>query len=86
MIFEQIATGGCQSYFIACGETCTAAVIDPEVRQLARYQALATQYGARIRYVVEGRQRRHRDERDLTRIHRKLLPGLELRPLSKIVR
>jgi hypothetical protein len=44
MIFEQIATGGCQSYFIACGETCTAAVIDPEVRQLARYQALATQY------------------------------------------
>ena len=53
MIFEQIATGGCQSYFIACGETCTAAVIDPEVRQLARYQALATQYGARIRYVVD---------------------------------
>lgn len=53
MIFEQIATGGCQSYFIACGETCTAAVIDPEMRQLARYQALATQYGARIRYVVD---------------------------------
>lgn len=53
MIFEQIATGGCQSYFIACGETCTAAVIDPEVRQLARYQALATQYGARIRYVID---------------------------------
>ncbi|MBX3431697.1 MAG: MBL fold metallo-hydrolase [Hyphomonadaceae bacterium] len=53
MIFEQIATGGCQSYFIACGETCTAAVIDPEVRQLARYQALATQYSARIRYVID---------------------------------
>ena len=53
MIFEQIATGGCQSYFVACGETCTAAVIDPEVRQLARYQALATQYGARIRYVID---------------------------------
>lgn len=53
MIFEQVATGGCQSYFIACGDTCTAAVIDPEVRQIARYQALATQYGARIRYVID---------------------------------
>ena len=53
MIFEQIATGGCQSYFLACGETCTAAVIDPEVRQLARYQALAAQHGARIRYVID---------------------------------
>jgi len=53
MIFEQVATGGCQSYFIACGDTCTAAVIDPGVRQIARYQALATQYGARIRYVID---------------------------------
>lgn len=53
MIFEQVATGGCQSYFIACGDTSAAAVIDPEVRQIARYQALATQYGARIRYVID---------------------------------
>ncbi len=53
MIFEQVATGGCQSYLIACGETCTAAVIDPEVRQINRYQALATQHGVRIRYVID---------------------------------
>ena len=53
MIFEQVATGGCQSYLIGCGETCTAAVIDPEVRQINRYQALATQHGVRIRYVID---------------------------------
>jgi len=53
MIFEQIATGGCQSYLIGCGETCAAAVIDPEVRQIERYKALAAQHGVRIRYVID---------------------------------
>ena len=53
MIFEQVATGGCQSYLIACGETCAGAIIDPEVRQMDRYQALATQHGVRIRYVID---------------------------------
>jgi glyoxylase-like metal-dependent hydrolase (beta-lactamase superfamily II)/rhodanese-related sulfurtransferase len=53
MIFEQVATGGCQSYLIGCGETCAGAVIDPEVRQLNRYQALAAQHGVRIRYVID---------------------------------
>lgn len=53
MIFEQVATGGCQSYLIGCGETCAAAVIDPEVCQLNRYQALAAQHGVRIRYVID---------------------------------
>ncbi len=53
MIFEQVATGGCQSYLIGCGETCAAALIDPEVRQINRYQALAAQHGVRIRYVID---------------------------------
>lgn len=53
MIFEQVATGGCQSYLIGCSETCAAAVIDPEVRQLNRYQALAAQHGVRIRYIID---------------------------------
>lgn len=53
MIFEQVATGGCQSYLIGCGDTCAGAVIDPEVRQLNRYQALAAQHGLRIRYVID---------------------------------
>lgn len=53
MIFEQIATGGCQSYLIGCAETCAAAMIDPEVRQIERYKALAAQHGVRIRYVID---------------------------------
>ena len=31
MIFEQIATGGCQSYLVGCADTCVAALIDPEL-------------------------------------------------------
>ena len=53
MIFEQVATGGCQSYLIGCADTCAAAVIDPEVSQLDRYLALAARHGLRIRYVVD---------------------------------
>lgn len=53
MIFEQVATGGCQSYLIGCPDTCAGAIIDPEVRQVARYQALAAQHGIRIRYVID---------------------------------
>jgi glyoxylase-like metal-dependent hydrolase (beta-lactamase superfamily II)/rhodanese-related sulfurtransferase len=53
MIFEQVATGGCQSYVVGCADTCAAAIIDPEIRQLARYQALAAQHGLRIRYVID---------------------------------
>ena len=53
MIFEQIATGGCQSYLIGCEETCAAALIDPEIRQIDRYHASAARDGVRIRYVVD---------------------------------
>ncbi|HSN38867.1 MAG TPA: MBL fold metallo-hydrolase [Burkholderiales bacterium] len=53
MIFEQIATGGCQSYVIGCTDTCAAAVIDPEIRQIDRYIGIATREGLRIRYVID---------------------------------
>jgi glyoxylase-like metal-dependent hydrolase (beta-lactamase superfamily II)/rhodanese-related sulfurtransferase len=53
MIFEQIATGGCQSYLIGCGDTCLAALIDPEVRRIDRYKALAAQHGVRIQYIID---------------------------------
>jgi glyoxylase-like metal-dependent hydrolase (beta-lactamase superfamily II)/rhodanese-related sulfurtransferase len=53
MIFEQIATGGCQSYLIGCPETFQAALIDPEVRQVDHYLGLASQLGVRIRYLVD---------------------------------
>ncbi|HEX6999860.1 MAG TPA: MBL fold metallo-hydrolase [Gammaproteobacteria bacterium] len=53
MIFEQIATGGCQSYLIGCEETCAAALIDPETRQIDRYCASAAREGLRIHYVID---------------------------------
>lgn len=53
MIFEQIATGGCQSYLIGCGDTCAAALIDPELSQIDRYQALAARDGLRVRYLID---------------------------------
>ena len=53
MLFEQIATGGCQSYLIGCGDTCAAALIDPETSQIDRYQALAARDGLRFHYVID---------------------------------
>ncbi len=53
MIFEQVATGGCQSYLLGCPTTRAAALIDPEVQQIDRYMALANQLGIRIKYVVD---------------------------------
>jgi glyoxylase-like metal-dependent hydrolase (beta-lactamase superfamily II)/rhodanese-related sulfurtransferase len=53
MIFERIATGGCQSYLIGCSETCAAALIDPEIRQVDRYLGCAAREGLRIRYVID---------------------------------
>jgi glyoxylase-like metal-dependent hydrolase (beta-lactamase superfamily II)/rhodanese-related sulfurtransferase len=53
MIFEQVTTGGCQSYLVGCSDTCSAALIDPEVRQIDRYHALASRDGLRIKFVVD---------------------------------
>jgi glyoxylase-like metal-dependent hydrolase (beta-lactamase superfamily II)/rhodanese-related sulfurtransferase len=53
MLFEQIATGGCQSYLVGCKDKCVAALIDPEISQLDRYQGLLTQHGLRLRYVID---------------------------------
>ena len=53
MIFEQIASGGCQSYLVGCDETCAAALIDPEISQIDRYLALAAKHGLRIRFLID---------------------------------
>jgi glyoxylase-like metal-dependent hydrolase (beta-lactamase superfamily II)/rhodanese-related sulfurtransferase len=53
MLFEQIATGGCQSYLVGCSETCVAALIDPELSQIDHYIALAARDGVRIRYLID---------------------------------
>ena len=53
MLFEQVTTGGCQSYLIGCADRRAAAVIDPELSQIDRYRGLAGREGLRIRYIVE---------------------------------
>lgn len=53
MIFEQIATGGCQSYLVGCEATMAAVLIDPELSRIDRYLGLAHQHGLAIRYVVD---------------------------------
>jgi glyoxylase-like metal-dependent hydrolase (beta-lactamase superfamily II)/rhodanese-related sulfurtransferase len=53
MIFEQIATGGCQSYLLGCDDTMAAILIDPAQQQIDRYIGLAAQHGLRIRYVMD---------------------------------
>ena len=53
MIFEQVATGGCQSYLVGCDQTRTAALIDPEISQLDHYLGLAARDGLRIRYLID---------------------------------
>jgi glyoxylase-like metal-dependent hydrolase (beta-lactamase superfamily II) len=53
MIFEQVATGGCQSYLVGCSETLSATLIDPEISQIDRYKALAAREGLHIRYVID---------------------------------
>ncbi len=53
MIFEQIATGGCQSYLIGCPDACVAALIDPEIRQVDHYHGSLARGGLRLRYVID---------------------------------
>jgi glyoxylase-like metal-dependent hydrolase (beta-lactamase superfamily II)/rhodanese-related sulfurtransferase len=53
MIFEQIATGGCQSYLVGCADTFAGALIDPELSQVDRYVALAARDSLRIRYLID---------------------------------
>ena len=53
MIFEQIATGGCQSYLVGCADTLNAVLIDPELSQVDRYRGLVTRNGLHVRYVID---------------------------------
>lgn len=71
MIFEQIATGGCQSYLVGCADKCAAVLIDPEIRQVNRYLALAARDGLRIHYVIDTHT--HADHFSATRQLAKML-------------
>jgi len=53
MIFEQIATGGCQSYLLGCEATCAAVLIDPELSRIDLYRGLLAQHGLSAKYVID---------------------------------
>lgn len=53
MIFEQLATGGCQSYLIGCAASGAAVAIDPVLSQTDHILALAARHGLRIRYLID---------------------------------
>ena len=53
MIFEEIRSGGCCSYVVACGVTCAGVVIDPELSQIDRTLALIGKAGVRVHYVID---------------------------------
>ncbi len=53
MIFEQIATGGCQSYLLACQDTQAAVLIDPELSRIDLYRGLCAKHGVSIKYVID---------------------------------
>jgi len=53
MFFQQIADGGCQSYIVACPESCAAILIDPALGQIDRYLGVLGREGFRLRYIIE---------------------------------
>jgi len=53
MVFEQIATGGCQSYLVGCGASRAAVLIDPELSRIDEYRGLIGQHGLHLRYIVD---------------------------------
>jgi glyoxylase-like metal-dependent hydrolase (beta-lactamase superfamily II) len=53
MIFEEIRSGGCCSYVVACDDTCAGVVIDPERSQINRTLAFLGKAGVRVHYVVD---------------------------------
>lgn len=53
MYFEQIATGGCQSYVLACLNTRKAAVIDPEQKQIERYAGILAREGFHLQVLID---------------------------------
>ena len=53
MIFEQIPTGGCQSYLLGCEASWAGVLIDPEYSQIDHYRGLIAQHGLRVHYIVD---------------------------------
>ena len=53
MIFEQIANGGCQSYFLGCADSRLAVLVDPNMARREEYLALAARHGLTVSLILE---------------------------------
>ncbi|MBS0334488.1 MAG: MBL fold metallo-hydrolase [Proteobacteria bacterium] len=53
MIFEQVATGGCQSYLLGCEDTQAAVLIDPELSRIDHYKGMLARHGLAVKYIVD---------------------------------
>jgi glyoxylase-like metal-dependent hydrolase (beta-lactamase superfamily II)/rhodanese-related sulfurtransferase len=53
MIFEQVVSGGCQSYLVGCEATCAAVLIDPELSKIDFYRGLLAHHGLTVKYVID---------------------------------
>lgn len=53
MIFEEIRAGGCRGYLLACEQTCSGILVDPELSQIDRILALLSRTGTRLHYLVD---------------------------------
>ncbi len=81
MFFEQLSAGGCRSYLIGCAESCAAALIDPEVSLVDRYEGLVARNGLRIHYLIDTHT--HADHFSATRtIARRLEVPIAMHRLS----
>src|SRR5262245_16316445 len=53
MIFEEIRSGGCCSYVVACDDTCAGVIVDPERSQISPTLAPIGKAGVHVHYVVD---------------------------------
>ncbi len=53
MFFEELKSGGCRGYLLACEATCAGVLVDPELSQTDRILALLEKSGTRLHYIVD---------------------------------
>lgn len=53
IIFEQVRSSGCLSYFLGCNKQKVCVVIDPEVNKLEEYLEMARFFSSKLLYAID---------------------------------
>ena len=54
ILFESLRSErGCMSYLVGCESACRAAIVDPPLDLIERYQSLASTHGLQIDLAIE---------------------------------